>query len=64
MAGQRVVLLAEAQVLEPAGELGLVVAQARGGAHRAAGEKSGRKSYRKNNRSNFHDIVLFWDVVE
>ncbi|MGH7931162.1 MAG: hypothetical protein ACREQV_25605 [Candidatus Binatia bacterium] len=59
----RVVPLAESQVLESASELGLLVAQARDGARRAAGEKSGRKSYRKNNRFNFHNILLCWIIM-
>jgi hypothetical protein len=50
------VTLAESQILSPAGELGLLVDQARGGASRAAGEKSGAESYGKKNRCNIHGI--------
>ena len=52
------VTLAESQILETAGELGLRVDQARGGARRATGENSGAKSYGNNNRCNFHKIFL------
>jgi len=51
-------MLSESQILKSAGELGLLVDQARGGARRAAGEKRGAKNYRKNNRCNIHDIFL------
>jgi hypothetical protein len=50
------VTLAESQILSPAGELGLLVDQARGGASRAAGEKSSAESYGKKDRCNFHGI--------
>jgi hypothetical protein len=50
------VTLAESQILSPAGELGLLVDQVRGGASRAAGQKSGAESYGKNDRCNIHGI--------
>ena len=52
------VTLAETQILNPAGELGLLVDQARGGARRAAGEKSGAEGYREDDRCNIHGIFL------
>ena len=56
--GTQFVMLAESQILNPAGELGLLVDQAREGACRATGENSGAKSYGKNHRCNFHGIFL------
>jgi hypothetical protein len=50
------VTLAESQIFSPAGELGLLVDQARGGASRAAGEKSGAESYGNKDRYNIHGI--------
>jgi hypothetical protein len=52
------VTLAESQVLKSAGELGLLVDQARGGLRRAADENSGGKGYRKDDRCNIHGIFL------
>jgi hypothetical protein len=51
-------MLTEAQKLNPAGELGLLVDQARGGAGRAAGEESGAEGYSENHRCNIHGIFL------
>ena len=51
-------MLAESQILNPAGELRLLVDQARGGARRAAGENSGAESYGKNDRCNIHGIYF------
>ena len=56
--GKQFVMLTEAQILNPAGELGLLVDQARGGTRRAAGEKRGAQRYSKNDRCNIHDIFL------
>jgi hypothetical protein len=49
-------MLTEAQILKPAGELGLLVDQAREGA--ATDENSGAKSYGENHRCNIHGIFL------
>ena len=49
-------MLAESQILNPAGELGLLVDQ--GGARRSAGENSGAESYHKNNQHNRHGMFL------
>jgi hypothetical protein len=51
-------MLAESQILKPAGELGLLIDPARGGARRAAGENGSAESYGKNHRCNIHGIFL------
>jgi hypothetical protein len=43
-------MLTEAQILKPAGELGLLVDPARDGARRSPGENSGAESYGENNQ--------------
>jgi hypothetical protein len=45
-------MLAESEILNPAGELGLLIDQPRGGTLRAAAENSGAKSYRHLNQSH------------
>ena len=47
-----------------AGEWGLLVDQARGGASRAAGENSRAKNYGKNDRCNIHGIFLLSSEVK
>ena len=51
-------MLTEAQILSPAGELGLLVGHARGGGRPSAGENSGAESYHKNNQYNRHKIFI------
>jgi hypothetical protein len=50
--------LAESQILKAAGELRLLVDQARRGAGGTAGENNGTKSQRKNDRLNLHGNLL------
>ena len=52
------VTLAESQIVTPAGELGLLVGQARGEASRTAAENSGAKSYGENDRCNIDGFFL------
>ena len=52
------VMLTELHILSPAGELRLLVDQARGGARRSASENSGAESYNKNNQYNRHKIFI------